>query len=360
VVNMLVLKGFVKTFFMGTAKKNNFKTSLNTYRFKKSEMKIYRDLTEITETFTNACVTIGNFDGAHLGHQLLFAEVVQRAYRCNGTSVAVTFDPHPLQVLRPQGIKLISTCDQKIELIEHAGIDVLIVIPFSMEFAGITADYFINDILLKTIGVKELVVGYDYAFGKNRVGNIEFLKAQGAAKGFSVTVVAAHYEKDFLVSSTIVRELVADGRMVDARTLLGRYYQIRGEVQLGQQRGGKEIGFPTANLNMEKEDLIPKMGVYVCQVICDGKCYGGVLNIGLNPTFGEDRLVAETHIFDFNQDIYGKPIKVNLLQFLRSEKKFSGIAELSTQISKDVIIARKILKEQQKELILSCEERFNC
>ncbi len=322
-------------------------------------MKIYRDLTEIAEPFSHACVTIGNFDGVHLGHQMLFGEVVQRAFRSNGSSVAVTFDPHPLQVLRPDGIKLISTCEQKTELIEHAGIDVLVIIPFSMKFAGIKADSFVDDILLNTIGVKELVVGYDYAFGKGRAGNIEFLKDQGREKGFSVSVVEAYYENDMLVSSTKVRELVADGRMADARTLLGRYYQIRGEVQLGQQRGGKEIGFPTANLNMDREDLIPRMGVYVCQVICDGKCYGGVLNIGVNPTFGEDRLVAETHIFDFNQDIYGKPIKVNLLRFLRSERKFSGIAELSAQIAKDVSQAKEILIRQQNELTLSCEERFN-
>ena len=322
-------------------------------------MKIYRDLSEIAESFSHACVTIGNFDGVHLGHQMLFGEVVQRAFRSNGTSVAVTFDPHPLQVLRPEGIKLISTCEQKTELIEHAGIDVLVIIPFSMKFAGISADSFVDDILLKTIGVKELVVGYDYAFGKGRAGNIDFLKDQGRKKGFSVSVVEAHYENDMLVSSTKVRELVVDGRMADARTLLGRYYQIRGEVQLGQQRGGKEIGFPTANLNMDREDLIPRMGVYVCQVICDGKCYGGVLNIGVNPTFGEDRLVAETHIFDFNQDIYGKPIKVNLLRFLRSEQKFSGIAELSAQIAKDVDQAKEILIQQQNELTLSCEERFN-
>ena len=322
-------------------------------------MKIYRDLSQIPEPFTHACVTIGNFDGVHLGHQLLFGEVVQRAYRCNGTSVVVTFDPHPLQVLRPQGIKLISTCEQKTELIEHAGIDALVIIPFSMKFAGISAEHFVDDILRKTIGVKELVVGYDYAFGRGRTGNIDFLQSQGMEKGFSVSVVEAHYENEMLVSSSKVRELVAEGRMADARTLLGRYYQIRGEVQLGQQRGGKEIGFPTANLHMDPEDLIPKMGVYVCQVICDGKCYGGVLNIGVNPTFGEERLVAETHIFDFNQDIYGKPIKVNLLRFLRSEQKFSGIEELAAQIGRDVSQARNILTEQQKELTLSCEERFN-
>ncbi len=322
-------------------------------------MKIYRDLGDIPEPFENACVTIGNFDGAHLGHQLLFGEVVQRAYRCKGTSVAVTFDPHPLQVLRPGGIKLISTCEQKTELIEHAGIDALLIIPFSQKFAAISATDFVDEVLCDTLGVKELVVGYDYAFGKGRAGNIEFLKSQGAEKGFAVTVVEAYYENDMLVSSTKVRELVAEGRMADARTLLGRYYQIRGEVQLGQQRGGKEIGFPTANLNMEKEDLIPKMGVYVCQVISDGTCYGGVLNIGVNPTFNENKLVAEAHIFDFNRDIYGKPIKVNLLRFLRSEQKFSGIDELSAQITRDITEAKKILLEQEHELTLSCEERFN-
>jgi len=322
-------------------------------------MKIYRDLSQIKEPFVNACVTIGNFDGVHLGHQLLFGEVVQRAYRCDGTSVVVTFDPHPLQVLRSDGIKLISTCEQKAELIEHAGIDILIIIPFTMKVAGVSADSFVDDILLKTIGVTELVVGYDYAFGKGRSGNTQFLQEQGKKKGFSVTVVEAHYEGDILISSTKVRELVTDGRMADARILLGRYYQIRGKVQLGQQRGGKEIGFPTANLHMDEDDLIPKRGVYVCQVVCEGKCYGGVLNIGVNPTFDEKRLVAETHIFDFDQDIYGKPIKINLLRFLRSEQKFSGIEELSAQIARDIVHAKEVLVEQQNELILSCEERFN-
>ncbi|MFH2122346.1 MAG: bifunctional riboflavin kinase/FAD synthetase [Pseudomonadota bacterium] len=322
-------------------------------------MEIFRELEAIESTYPYACVTIGNFDGVHLGHQMLFAEVVQRAYRHHGTSVAITFDPHPLQVLRPEGIKLISTCAQKIELIGHAGIDVLVIVPFTLQFAATSAVHFVDDILTRRIGVKELVVGYDYAFGKGRTGDINFLQKQGREKGFPVTVVDAHYENGMLVSSTKVRELIAEGRMADARKLLGRYYQIRGEVQVGKQRGGKEIGFPTANLHLEPEDLIPKIGVYVSQVICDGKCYGGVLNIGYNPTFGEEKLVAETHIFDFNQDIYGKPIKVNLLQFLRGEQKFSGVQELAAQIARDVVQAKQVLAVQQNELIFSCEEKFN-
>ncbi len=322
-------------------------------------MEIFRELEAIKSTFPHACVTIGNFDGVHLGHQLLFAEVVQRAYRNHGTSVVITFDPHPLQVLRPEGIKLISTCGQKIELIGHAGIDVLVIVPFTLQFAATTAVHFVDEILKRRIGVKELVVGYDYAFGKGRAGDTRFLQKQGQEKGFPVTVVDAHYENGMLVSSSKVRELIAEGRMADARRLLGRYYQIRGEVQMGKQRGSKEIGFPTANLHLDPEDLIPKIGVYVTQVICDGKCYGGVLNIGYNPTFGEEKLVAETHIFDFNQDIYGKPIKVNLLQFLRGEQKFSGVQELAAQIGRDVVQAKEVLAAQQNELTLSCEEKFN-
>lgn len=322
-------------------------------------MKIYRELENLTEKYPYPCVTIGNFDGVHLGHQMLFSEVVQAAYRSKGTSIAITFNPHPLQVLRTGGIKLISNCDQKAELIEMAGLDVLVIVPFTRNFAAMSAEEFVDDFLVGRIGVRELVVGYDYAFGKGRRGDIDFLKSQGGEKGFPVTVVEPYYENDMLVSSTKVRELVADGRMIDASRLLGRPYQIRGVVQVGKQRGGKEIGFPTANLCVEEEDLVPKYGVYVSQVICDGKCYGGVLNIGFNPTFGEEKLVAETHIFAFNQDIYGKPIKVNLLKFLRSERKFPSIKELASQISHDVQEAKKVLVEQQKELSLSCSEKYN-
>ncbi len=322
-------------------------------------MKIYKNIEDVTDPFEGTCVTIGNFDGVHLGHQQLFKEVARKAHRRQGASVAVTFDPHPLQVLRPDGIQLISNCEQKLELVEMAGIDAILVIPFTKQFAKTTAEYFVDEILLKRLGMEELVVGYDYAFGKNRAGNIDFLRKQGIEKGFEVTVVDAYYLEDTLVSSTQIRQLLAEGDMVAARKLLGRSYQIRGEVQLGKQRGGKEIGFPTANLKFAEEDLVPRLGVYVSQVICDGKCYGGIINIGRNPTFGEHALVAETHIFDFNQDIYGKPIKVNLLEFLRSERKFSGVKELAAQISKDVVQAQKILSQQSKELTISCGDKFN-
>jgi len=322
-------------------------------------MKIYRSIEDIPQKFVNACVTIGNFDGVHHGHQQLFAAVVEKARANKGTSVAITFDPHPLQVLLPGGIKLISSTEQKIELIEIAGIDVLIVVPFTKEFAKTTAENFVAELLVKKIGVKNLVIGYDYAFGKGRIGNIEFLKKQGADFGFPVTVVEACYVDNQLASSTKVRQLVANGEMAAARKLLGRHYQIRGTVQVGKQRGGKVIGFRTANLKFNEEDLVPKHGVYVTQVTCKGQFYGGILNIGYNPTFGEEQLVAETHIFDFCEDIYGKPIKVNLLRFLRSERKFAGPKELAEQITKDVVQAKEILAEHQVELTSSCSDEFN-
>ncbi|MCI5147728.1 MAG: riboflavin biosynthesis protein RibF, partial [Candidatus Electrothrix sp. AR3] len=215
-------------------------------------MQLYKKLEEIAKPFIQPVVTIGNFDGVHLGHQLLFSEVVRRAKRTGGTSVAVTFAPHPLKVLRPEGIRLISCIQQKIDLIRRAGIDVLVIIPFNQQFATTTATDFVNNILCDTIGVQELVVGYDYAFGRGREGNIDFLRSQGQEKGFSVTVVEAHYEDEMLVSSTKIRALVMEGRMKDVRRLLGRCYHIHGEVQRGKQRGGREVGFPTANLKISE------------------------------------------------------------------------------------------------------------
>jgi riboflavin kinase/FMN adenylyltransferase len=315
-------------------------------------MEIYTNLSEIQNPFPQAHVTIGNFDGVHLGHQMLFDQVVARARQSKGTSVAVTFDPHPLKVLSPQGIRLISTTPQKIELIERAGIDALVIIPFSREVAVTTAVEFVDEVLLRRVGMRDLVVGYDYAMGKGRQGDTAFLQNQGEEKGFSVMVMPAHYEQGMLVSSTRIRELVAEGKMRDVRRLLGRYYQIRGDVQWGRQRGGKLLGFPTANLYLSEEDLCPKRGVYVTQVIYDGRQYGGVSNIGYNPTFGDTSLVAETHIFDFSDDIYGRPLKINLLMHLRGEITFSGPEALARQICKDIEVAQKVLaKEQQRRLI---------
>ncbi|MEN8141809.1 MAG: bifunctional riboflavin kinase/FAD synthetase [Thermodesulfobacteriota bacterium] len=327
-------------------------------------MKIYTDLDDISAPFKRPCVTIGNFDGVHVGHQYLFSEVVKRAKEQGGTSVAITFNPHPLQVMRPSaGVKLISTCDQKRALIEEAGLDVLIIIPFSRDFAATAALDFVDQVLLAKIGMSELVVGYDYCFGKGREGDTTFLTEQGKSKGFPVTVMDPYYVDGVIASSTEVRKQVSKGRMREVFKLLGRYYQIHGEVQMGMQRGGAQLGFPTANLHISSADLCPRHGVYVTQVLYDGKCYGGVMNIGVNPTFTADTpgaaISAETFIFDFNKDIYGKPLKVNFLRFLRDEQKFSGPDQLVTQIERDVEQAREVLAEAQQNRLLSCEERWS-
>lgn len=323
-------------------------------------MQIYTSLEQIPPALPYTCVTIGNFDGVHLGHQQLFSMVTTLAKRHGGTGVAVTFEPHPLQVVRPeQGIKLISTARQKVELIAMAGVDGLLVLPFTREFAALDAESFVEQVLVKALGVRELVVGYDYACGKARRGNTEFLEARGREYGFAVRVIPAFTVDGIVVSSSKVRELVTAGKMEEVTKLLGRYYQIRGVVQVGKKRGGSILGFPTANLRVDENDLCPKHGVYVTQVIYDGKCYGGVLNIGYNPTFNEGRLTAETHIFDFSQDIYGKPLKINLLKHLRGEQKFASPAELAVQIGRDAAEAQQILAASEEEFLISCAEKYN-
>ncbi len=311
-------------------------------------MKIYRRLEEIPKPFHRPALTVGNFDGVHLGHQALFRKVIELAGPRDGDTVALTFDPHPLKILRPQDPpKLISTTEHKIELIAEAGIKHLICLSFTKEFVNTSAYDFVNRILYQVIGVEDLVVGYDYACGKGRQGDIPFLQDMGARLGFKLHVVPPVSVEGMIVSSTNVRRYVTLGEMRKVRALLGRYYQIRGIVQEGRRRGGPVVGFPTANLRIEEEDLCPKTGVYVVQVIHRDKCYGGVLNIGYNPTFGDQRLGAETHIFDFKQDIYGHPIKLNLIQRLRDEKKFSGPKELARHISRDIETARSILSEKR-------------
>ena len=307
-------------------------------------MNVYKGLHEIKKPFYRPALTIGNFDGVHLGHQALFRRVVELAGPRNGDTVALTFEPHPMKVLRPQNPpKLISTMDHKVELIAEAGIEHLIRLSFTKELAGTSAHDFVNKILYQTIGVEDLVVGYDYAFGKGRQGNISLLQAMGSKLGFNVHVISPVSVEGMVVSSTNVREHVTRGEMKKVRLLLGRYYQIHGIVQEGIRRGGPVVGFPTANLRIDKEDLCPKPGVYVVQVIHQDQCYGGVMNIGYNPTFGGQDLGAEVHIFDFEKDIYGHPIKLDFIQRLRDEKKFSGPKELAGQITKDVEAARLVL-----------------
>jgi len=309
-------------------------------------MQLFNDLKAISQPFENAVVTTGNFDGVHLGHQALFHEVIERADAIGGTSVAITFEPHPIRVLKKNGHPpLITLLDQKTELIESTGVDVLIVIPFSMEFAAFTAREFVVDILVKKIGMRAMVVGSDYSFGRNREGNLALLRELAGEIGFEVVVrdwIQGPDNKSDRVSSTRVRELVKAGDMARTRKHLGRYYQIRGKVATGRNRGGRLLGFPTANINLQDE-LSPRTGVYAVTVECQGTQLKGVANIGYSPTFDDHIFTVEVHILDFDQDIYGEDIRVNFIHRLRAEQKFNGIDELSEQINKDVVQAREIL-----------------
>ncbi len=312
-------------------------------------MKVYSSLEEIERPFYRPALTIGNFDGVHLGHQALFKKVVDLADKKGGEKVALTFHPHPMKVLRPDNPpKLICTLEQKIELIMAAGIEHLICLPFTKQFAKTPASYFVKNILYDVIGVEDLVVGYDYACGKGREGDINFLKDMGKKLGFNVHVIPPVKIDGIIVSSTSIREFVKKGDMKMVRKMLGRFYQIRGVVQKGKQRGGPVVGFPTANLAINPEDLCPKPGVYAVQVIHGDKQYEGVVNIGFNPTFGDGKLGAEVHIFNFHKEIYGHTIKVNMVDRIRDEKKFSSPSELAEQIRKDIEKAKEILLRAQQ------------
>jgi riboflavin kinase/FMN adenylyltransferase len=309
-------------------------------------MKIIQDIETIKEPFKSAVITIGNFDGVHIGHQALFHEVIETADTMDGTAIAMTFEPHPIRVITRNGHPpLITMYEQKAELIERAGIDVLICIPFTLEFAALSARQFVEDILIKRIGMKVIVVGQDYTFGNRREGNVGLLKRYAEEMDFKVVVadwIQSSVESD-RISSTAIRELVMDGRVEKAARMLGRDYQIRGTVSHGRDRGGKLLGIPTANLNLNDE-LCPKAGVYAVIVIHDGERYPGVANIGYSPTFDDHIFTVEAHLLDFRKDIYGERIMVNFVQRLRDEIKFDGIPALVRQIEKDIADAREILR----------------
>jgi riboflavin kinase/FMN adenylyltransferase len=310
------------------------------------KMELIDRIEKIRFPYDNAVVTIGNFDGMHIGHQALFKEVIQKAKEIDGTSVAMTFEPHPIRVLKQNGQPpLITLYEQKLELIDQTGIDVLICIPFTSEFAAISAKAFVEDLLVRRIGMKAMVVGKDYTYGKNREGTLDTLKADGQRLGFEVIVAEWIRVPTSLAgraSSTLIRELIMDGQLKHARELLGRYYQIRGKVVTGRHRGGTLLGFPTANINIQDE-LCPKNGIYAVTVDWRGRCYKGVANIGFSPTFDDHRFTVEVHIIDFDQDIYGERIRVNFIEWIRDEVKFNDISELSEQIRRDIQTADRIL-----------------
>lgn len=308
-------------------------------------MTVLRGLEELRERYPRPVVTIGNFDGVHLGHQALFAVAVNRARIIGGSTMAMTFEPHPMRVLRPAvNLPLITPLEQKINLILACGIDVVVCAQFDQDFARISADDFVDKLLVNRMHIAEVVIGHDFTFGRKGLGDADLLRAKGHTHGFEVHEVGPVIVEGRAVSSTRVRQLVSDCDMAGARQLLGRHYQVSGEVIYGHGRGGKLLGFPTANLKLVDE-LVPGPGVYAVIVERqDGEKVMGVNNIGSNPTFEDGGLNVETHLLDFEGNLYGENIILHFVQHIRPEKRFSGPDELAIQIAHDVQSARDILK----------------
>jgi riboflavin kinase/FMN adenylyltransferase len=307
-------------------------------------MQVILNLNELTEPLTNPVLTIGNFDGVHKGHLALFDKVKERAKAIGGLSVVMTFEPHPLKVMRPaDGPRLITHTGQKLELIEKAGIDIIVCVSFDREFAAIPARDFIENILVQKIGIKEIVVGYDYTFGHNREGDINLLREIGNKRGFVVHLVGPIQIDQTLVSSTSIRRMIQEGRLAEAKVLLGREFEVQGTVVKGHNRGGRLLGFPTANLNPHGE-LLPKRGVYAVKLVVDDVLYSGVTNVGYNPTFGDTGLTVETHVLGYSGDLLGKTIKVRFIERLRDEKTFKSLEELSDQIAQDIAHAKEVFR----------------
>jgi len=313
-------------------------------------MIIARTFDDLEGVLTGSCLTIGNFDGVHLAHQKLLSRVRERARSLDVVSLAVTFEPHPRSVLLGTNVPpRLTAPDVKLELIALSGIEACLVLPFTRAFAALEPEDFVRDCLVRDLGMRELIVGHDWAFGKGRRGGFDTLSALGARMGFLVERLEPVLAEDAVVSSTRIRDMLLAGDVWDARPLLGRFHKVRGEVIHGADRGGKLLGFPTANVNAV-EQLLPKSGVYAVWVSRGERLWAGVANIGTNPTFGGDHLSLEAHIFDYSGDLYGKAVDLHFVQRLRSEKKFSGVEELKARIGEDAKLARRILAEPEAGL----------
>lgn len=287
--------------------------------------------------------TIGIFDGVHVGHKKIIGMLGDEARRKGLVSCVVTFDPHPQKALRGTDMPLIVPLRERFALLEQEGLDLVVCFRFTKEFADISAEDFIRDVLVAKLSVKSLFIGPDFFFGRARKGNTELLKLMGRDYGFETIQVEPVLSDDEVASSTVIRTLIEDGMVSDAARFLGRNFYIEGKVEQGEMRG-RMLGFPTANLDTDWE-LLPKRGVYITRTHLSGKTLRSITNIGYRPTFGENRLLVETHILDFQDSIYGKTIRVEFIDRLRDERRFENVDALAGQIAKDVEKARQVLAE---------------
>lgn len=297
----------------------------------------------------NPIVTVGTFDGVHLGHQKLLNELISEAKNSNGSSTVFTFGIHPRKVLFPnQKLELLHSVDEKKYFLEKLELENLILFNFTKEFSELSAYDFIEKILVKKLNIKKLIFGFNHQFGKDRIGNFENVKNCAKKFGFEIKKISPHVENEITISSTLIRKSLQNGNIPLAKKYLGYNYLISGKVEEGNQIG-RMLGFPTANISIPKDKLLPKYGVYVVNIEIDSNIYAGMLNLGSKPTVNQDinKKNIEVHIFNFDGNIYNKHIRIFFISRLRDEMKFNSLDELQKQLEIDKQKALSILKVKQ-------------
>lgn len=310
-------------------------------------MKIYKDISDVGE-IRNPVVTIGTFDGVHVGHQMVIGKVVEAARNIGGESVLITFEPHPRKVVQPgYNLKLILSMEERVKLFEELNIDHLFIIHFSKEFSQLSSEEFLVKYIFEPIKPAKLIIGYDHQFGKDRKGDIHFLRQMAGKHGFGVEQVEIEDMDGVPVSSTRIRDAIKTGDMKLATKLLGFHYSISGKVVLGNQIG-RTMGFPTANIHPdEPEKLIPYYGVYATLIEHNGVMYKGMSNIGIRPTLNDHHLTIEVNIFDFAKDVYGENLRLFFLEHTRDEKRFRDLNLLRRRLIIDRERVKKIFDEKE-------------
>jgi riboflavin kinase/FMN adenylyltransferase len=308
-------------------------------------MQIHKGFNQLP-AFRNAVLSIGTYDGVHAGHQVIIQRLNEIASEINGESVLLTFDPHPRLVLQPNdpSLKLISTIEEKIQLLESFGLQHLVIVEFSKEFASMDAEKYVEDVLIQNFHPKKIIIGYDHRFGKGRTGDIHLLQKLGPKFGYDVEEISVQTIDEISVSSTKVRQSLALGDIKTANQYLAHPFTLSGKVVHGDKIG-RTIGFPTANIQvMDAHKLIPTLGVYAVKVLIDKQVHNGALNIGHRPTVtSEGELRIEVYLLDYDGDLYDKNITLVFVDFIRKDAKFESIEALIQQMNQDIIDVRKAL-----------------
>lgn len=309
-------------------------------------MEVFHNIEDVRRD-CNSVLTVGTFDGVHLGHQFILKKMLERAQFLSAQTTVVTFDPHPRAVLRQgnggDSLKLLTAIEERLELLEKYGVDRVVVIGFTKDFAKTSSREFVSDYLYQRIGFRELVIGHDHGFGSNREGDIETLKVLAEEMDFGLHEIPEYKTESQSCKSSSIRKFLSKGKVNEASHSLGRLYEVRGLVIQGDGRG-RRLNFPTANIAVTPESkLIPANGVYAVYAWVQGTRYKGMMNIGMRPTFSGQEWAAEVHLFDFGNELYGEEIRVEFMERIRAEEKFSGPDELSAQLQKDKAFSLQLL-----------------